>query len=160
MRVDTREAARCNARVPAARSVALLLLAACSSAPDAVDWRPAKPRANAVLDVESDSPNVLSAMSPGTRIQLVDLPRSSHGIPLPDGSFLPALNGVPRSGPVDRPSAYGPLQPVVGVVVDEKRLEWYEHQDGSMTTSRYVWSRERRRWEPMTFHAVAAPKRK
>jgi hypothetical protein len=140
---------------------AALLLAACSSAPDpeeSVQWRPVAPRSPLVLDDQNNSPNVPSPLPPGTRIALVDVPRSNAGIPLPDGTFLPALNGVPRSGKIDRPPQHGPIQPVVGIVVDDARNEWYEHQDGSMTTSRFVWNKNRSRWEPITLHAIAAPK--
>jgi len=140
---------------------AALLFAACSSTPDAeesVRWRPVAPKNPLVLDDENSSPNVPSPLPPGTHIALIDVPRSQQGIPLPDGTCLPALNGVPRSGKIDRPPQHGPLQPVVGIVVDDARNEWYEHQDGSMTTSRFVWNKNRHRWEPITLHAIAAPK--
>lgn len=144
-----------------------LLAAACSSPPasatdgaatadaDSVAWRPASPRQDARFTDEDTSPNVLSPLDPGTRFQLTAVPSSAVGIPLAGGVCLPALNGVPKSGPIDRPAAHGAIPPVVGVVVDEARFEWYEHADGSLTTSRYVWNQQQRRWLPMTFHAIA-----
>lgn len=140
----------------------LLLVTACQNAPsadadgDAVAWRPQPQRTPIVVNDEHNAPNVLSPLAPGTRIQLAEPPRATHGIPLPDGSILPGLNGCSRSARVQRPSEQGPVPPVVGIVVDESRFEWYEHADGSMTTSRWVWKPKLRCWEPMTFHAVAA----
>ncbi len=98
---------------------------------------------------------MLSPLPAGTRIQLAEPPRAQHGIPLPDGTCLPGLNGVARSGPLKRPAAHGAVTTVVGIAVDASRFEWYEHQDGSMTTSRWVWKDQLHCWEPMTFHAVA-----
>lgn len=140
---------------------AFLLLAACSSTPstaadgDAVAWRPQPQRTPIVVNDENNSPNVLSPLAPGTRIQLTALPRTQNGIPFPDGTCLPGLNGIARSGRVQRPADQGPMPAVVGIVVDDSRFEWYEHEDGSMTTSRWVWKDRLHCWEPMTFHAVA-----
>ncbi len=136
-----------------------LLLAACSSSPvrvrgEDVDWRPAAPRARIVASDRATSPNVLSRFEPGTIIDLQEEPRAASGIPIPGGGFLPSLNGVIRSSRIDRPQALGLLPRVVAVVVDESGFEWYQHADGSMTSSRYAWKPAVGRWEAVTMHAI------
>lgn len=61
---------------------------------------------------------------------------AASGIRCPDGTFLPLLNGVRTAPGIIREAERGPLPPVVAVVVDRDGWEWYEHADGSMTTSR------------------------
>ena len=63
------------------------------------------------------------------------------GLRCPDGSFLPLLNGVPYAYPLKRNVDDGPLPPVVAKITDSGGYEWYEHADGSHTTTR---------WTPMT----------
>ncbi|HLQ36847.1 MAG TPA: hypothetical protein VK348_03535 [Planctomycetota bacterium] len=149
---------------PHSFTLLLVLLSACSSAPpagkadDSVAWMPASARSPLVLDDERQSPNVQSALLPGTRVQLLAPPRASKGIPLPDGTCLPPLNGVQQSGPVSRPPTAGPLPPVTGIQVDDSGLEWYEHEDGSLTMSRFVWRKDHKRWEAVTVHSIPAAK--
>ena len=101
-----------------------------------------------------DIDTMLPDIEAGTTIELLREPRADRGIPLPGGGFLPGLNGVVQSSPIDRPASKGVLPVVVAVVVDDSGLEWYRHADGSMTTSRYVFHEARKRWEAMTFHAI------
>lgn len=98
-----------------------------------------------------------STLAPGTRVPLASPPRADVGIPLPDGSFLPFLNGMTFAPPIDRHPSHGPLPPVVARVVDAEGFEWWEHADGSMTTSRYqevrlqdgtTW------WDPSSHHSA------
>lgn len=60
----------------------------------------------------------------------------ADGIRCPDGRCLPLLNGVASAPAIIREPERGPLPPVVALVVDADGWEWYEHADGSMTTSR------------------------
>jgi hypothetical protein len=141
------------------------LIAACSNAPpplppasgprgEEVSWRPVRPRAPLVLDDAQRSPNVPSTLPPGTHIEFAAAPTAAAGIPLPGGAFLPALNGVATSGAIERPAEHGPVPPVIGLTIDESGFEWYEHQDGSLTTSRWVFDATARRWRAVTMHAV------
>lgn len=146
-------------RLHAALFAAFLSIAACSSPPatvrgEDVKWQPAQPVARLVAADANAKPNVRSRFEPGTTIELQKEPRAQRGIPLPGGGFLPCLNGVVQSSPIDRPASKGVLPVVIAVVVDESGLEWYRHADGSMTTSRYVFHEARKRWEAMTFHAI------
>lgn len=79
------------------------------------------------------------SLAPNERLR-VELPKDlRHGIPMPDGSFLPLLNGVPHAEPASRnTSASGPLPPVVAKFADREGSEWWEHADGSTTTTRWV----------------------
>jgi hypothetical protein len=143
----------------AAQATAVFALCACSSAPstvrqDQVDWQPARPVLRFAATDASAQPNVKSRFEPGTTIELLREPRADRGIPLPSGGFLPGLNGVVQSSRIDRPLQNGAVPAVVAVVVDESQLEWYRHQDGSMTTSRYVFSPAQKRWEAVTLHAI------
>lgn len=58
------------------------------------------------------------------------------GIRCPDGQSLPLLNGVASAPGLIREAERGALPPVVALVVDADGFEWYEHADGSLTTSR------------------------
>lgn len=146
-------------RFRSAAFAALVAFAACGSAPSTVRdedvrWQPAQPIAKFSATDASAKPNVRSRFEPGTTIELQKEPRATRGIPIPGGGFLPALNGVVQSSPIDRPPQKGVLPVVVAVVVDDSGLEWYRHADGSMTTSRYVFHPTHKRWEAATFHAI------
>jgi hypothetical protein len=61
---------------------------------------------------------------------------TTGGIGIGAGRFLPLLNGVPHAPEIARDEP-GPVPPVVAKVVDDSGCEWWEHADGSMTTSRW-----------------------
>jgi hypothetical protein len=85
----------------------------------------------------------------------------ASGIPLPDGSQLPLLNGVASAPPVLRSPERGPLPPVVAVVVDRDGWDWYEHADGSLTTCRpqeIVRDDGRREIRVLTLHNAPDPR--
>ncbi len=64
------------------------------------------------------------------------VPPTTDGIRCPDGTYLPLLNGVTSAPAIIREPERGPLPPVVARMFDAEGFEWYEHADGSMTTSR------------------------
>jgi hypothetical protein len=76
------------------------------------------------------------AVSPGCRVEQRVAPVGS-GLRCPDGTFLPLLNGVPQAPPITRAPELGPLPPVVAIIVDQRGDRWYEHADGSATTTRF-----------------------
>lgn len=96
---------------------------------------------------------------PGSRRLITALPAVERGIPLPDGRKLPFLNGMTWAPPVQRNHGHGLVPPVVAIVVDAEGFEWYEHADGSMTTSMYqeVILPEETYWDPTTKHSVPKP---
>lgn len=73
---------------------------------------------------------------PGTRLPLT-VERVRQGVRCPDGSYLPLLNGVPEAPPITRRPELGGVPPVVAILVDERGDKWYEHADGSATTTRF-----------------------
>jgi hypothetical protein len=79
----------------------------------------------------------LSPYPPGTRIPITHLPKVDQGIPMPDGTFLPFLNGMTHAPPVMRNPIYGPIPRVIAKVVDHGGFEWWLHEDNSATTCRY-----------------------
>ncbi|MGE3175215.1 MAG: hypothetical protein AB7O97_21490 [Planctomycetota bacterium] len=149
-------------------STLVAFLAACAAAPssesgtapampgdESVIWRPATTRTGSLPTAQDENPNVRSTLRPGTRIDLKIPPRARIGIPLPSGVCLPGLNGIAQSGAINRPAEHGPVLPVTAVVVDKDGYEWFEHKDGSMTTSKFVWQPQEQRWAAVTLHAIA-----
>lgn len=101
----------------------------------------------------------LSRYPPGTRIPITHLPKVDKGIPMPDGTFLPFLNGMTYAPPIHRDPSLGPVPPVVAKAVDWGGFEWWIHADGSATTSRYekVTVGDKVYWDPASAHL--APKK-
>ena len=68
---------------------------------------------------------------------------------MPDGTFLPVLNGAVGAPAVDWPDGR-PYSPVVKKVVDAAGLEWYLHGDGSYTITQNQYRADLGRIEPAT----------
>ena len=66
---------------------------------------------------------------------------------MPDGSFVPTLNGVQNPAPI----AWGdvPYSPVVRKQIDPT-LEWYVHADGTYSTTIMQWRSDLGRNDPCT----------
>lgn len=108
----------------------------------------------------SEPLHVRSKLPPFTRIEIDELPPVDHGIPMPDGSFLPLLNGMTQAPPVQRHRRLGPITRVVARMVDSEGFEWWVHADGSATTSKYqqvVLHDGRTYWDPASFHHGPVP---
>ncbi len=56
----------------------------------------------------------------------------------PDGTYLPSLNRVLNAPAMQWP-AHRPYSPVVGTTRNEKGVEFYMHQDGSLSTTVMQW---------------------
>ena len=100
--------------------------------------------------------HVLSKRSPGSFVRIDELPKVERGIPLPDGTLLPFLNGMTFAPPIHRDPRFGPVPPVIGLSVDVGGFEWWVHADGSTTTSRYklVQAGDKTWWDPGSEHIV------
>ena len=84
----------------------------------------------------------------------------AHGIRCPDGRCLPLLNGVASAPAMIREPERGPLPAVIALVVDADGWEWYEHADGSMTTSRPQRTKDqlgREAVQTVTLHVATLP---
>ena len=91
-----------------------------------------------VVDIDWQAPRLLRRdrlAATGTRTPMTVAP-VADGIRCPDGRHLPLLNGVASAPAIIREAERGPLPPVVALLVDVDGWEWYEHADGSITTSR------------------------
>ncbi len=60
--------------------------------------------------------------------------RAAANVRFPDGSTRPALNGVTADLAIDWPSGR-PYAPVTGVVVNSEGVAFWQHADGSFTTT-------------------------
>ncbi len=109
---------------------------------------------------KSDRPlHTVSKYPPRTRIPVANLPKVTQGIPCPDGSFLPFLNGMTWAPPLQRDPGLGPVPPVVAIQVDDAGIEWWEHADGSVTTCHYheITALGQKYFDPVTRHGAAKP---
>jgi len=67
-----------------------------------------------------------------------EVPPTGGSLKLPDGTYLPTLNGVSADLELTWPS-HLPFSPVVGRVVDSQGIERYLHADGSQSTTQMVY---------------------
>ncbi|HZN37870.1 MAG TPA: hypothetical protein VFD82_03650 [Planctomycetota bacterium] len=81
----------------------------------------------------------------------------SRELELPDGSFVPALNGA--VGATRVAEYWGPLpwSPIAAVERSSAGVDWYRHQDGSYSTTQMVWRKDLGRYEAMTRVAHPGP---
>lgn len=99
---------------------------------------PDLPESERMIDGIVMPPEFFAELAPGQSIKF-DMPTGfTSGVKCPDGSFLPLLNGVPEASPIKRFPQDGPQPPVIGLVADSGGYLWYEHADGTTTTTRWV----------------------
>ena len=78
-------------------------------------------------------------------------PGRSHELELPDGTFVPALNGATDPAPLrEYWGAEVPWSPIVGVERNDQGLDWYRHANGSYSTTQMVWRSDLKGYAPMT----------
>lgn len=99
------------------------------------------------------SPPSAAATSAGPEFGMLRTAPSAEDRPryveMPDGSWLPALNGV-RGAPK---SSWNPERPYARVVrVDRMQdADWYVHADGTWTTTRSVFRKDLGRDDPQSY---------
>ncbi|MCB9878191.1 MAG: hypothetical protein H6835_11385 [Planctomycetes bacterium] len=76
---------------------------------------------------------------------------------LPDGTFVPALNGAVDAAPLKDFWGPFPWSPIVGVERSAAGLDWYRHADGSYSTTQMVWRPDLGREAAMTRVAHPGP---
>jgi hypothetical protein len=111
--------------------------------------------------LQKDGKNLLSALAPGR--YPMSVPFSNQGIPCGDGRYLPLLNGMDSAPPIQ--GNLGPVQPIVAKIIDAAGTEWWEHADGSVTTSRWEHvtvldektGKSRSYWDRGTAHNARVP---
>lgn len=92
----------------------------------------------AASDEDGLPPEALKKYPPNSFIALRLPTNLKKGVKLPDGSYLPLLNGVKFAQPVQRSTWDGPITPVVGKITDQEGIEYWVHADGSTTTTRFM----------------------
>ena len=145
-------------RAPIVISVFVLLSAVVVWA----SWLESRPQAQPRLTVES-RPQTLPGSQPAPVVRSVEPVRASPTPPgatslaLPDGTFVPLLNGVreaPAGGwwPADRP-----WSPIVSKERYADGAEWYVHADGCKSTTIMVWRSDLNREDPAVNLAIPVP---
>ncbi len=81
----------------------------------------------------------------------------SRELELPDGTFVPALNGAVGAAPLSRYWGPFPWSPIVGTERSEAGIDWYRHADGSYSTTQMVWRKDLGRYDAMTRVAHPGP---
>jgi len=70
---------------------------------------------------------------------------------LPDGSYVPALNGAEGAPPLQLFWEAGrPWSPIVGVARSDAGVDWYVHADGSRSTTEMKWRSDLGRLDALT----------
>ncbi|GEM_PF-6746786 len=77
------------------------------------------------------------------------VPPGPGSLLLPDGSCVPVLNGAVGAPPLNWPKDR-PWSPIKRLVVDPGGQEWYEHEDGSFSTTVNTWRQDLGRMDPLT----------
>ena len=80
----------------------------------------------------------------------------SRMLQLPDGTFVPALNGAIRPPPISWPNDK-PWSPIVGREIDTLGNEWYVHADGTKTITNMLWRSDlgRKDGSTQSYHPTA-----
>jgi hypothetical protein len=81
----------------------------------------------------------------------------SRQLELPDGSFVPALNGAVDAAGLAHFWGPMPWSPIVGVDRSSAGVDWYRHEDGSYSTTQMVWRSDLGRHAAMTRVAHPGP---
>ncbi len=83
-------------------------------------------------------------------------PSPQKMLELPDGTFVPALNGAVNAKPLV--TAWDPQVPYAKIIRQERApdgVDWYVHADGSFSTTRMVFRDDLKRMDAVT--SVAHP---
>lgn len=76
---------------------------------------------------------------------------------LPDGSYVPALNGAVGAAPLARFWGNWPWSPITGTMRSDAGVDWYTHADGSRSTTEMKWRSDLGRMDAMTRVAHPGP---
>ena len=81
----------------------------------------------------------------------------SRRLELPDGTSVPTLNDAIDAAPLQQFWGNWPWSPITGVVRGDNGIDWYEHADGSCSTTQMVWRSDLGRHLAMTRVAHPGP---
>ena len=86
-------------------------------------------------------PAFFQKLPPNSRVEMyLDPAWFKSGIKCPGAGYLPLLNGVPFANQIGRAAddEGGPVPPVVAKKTGPDGIEWYEHADGSVTSTHFT----------------------
>lgn len=78
-------------------------------------------------------------------------------IELPDGNFVPALNGAVGARPIALAWGDTPWSPIIGTERSDAGVDWYVHADGSRSTTEMKFRSDLGRLDAMTRVAHPGP---
>lgn len=81
----------------------------------------------------------------------------SRELLLPDGSYVPALNGATDPAPLKQFWGLVPWSPIVGVETNDHGVAWYRHANGSYSTTETLWDSAGKRHVTLTRVAHQGP---
>lgn len=84
-------------------------------------------------------------------------PDRSRELLLPDGSYVPALNGATNPAPLKQFWGLVPWSPIVGVETNDHGVAWYRHANGSYSTTETLWDSAGKRHVTLTRVAHQGP---
>ncbi len=144
------------------KSLLLLSLAGLATVPMVLSWQqttqgelveskdlPAGSSRTAELELSTAVP-LLAAP------ELRESPDRQGSLRLPDGSYVPNLNGVSDQMVLNWPERV-PFSPIVGRVTDNFGIERYLHEDGSQSTTRMIYRKDLGRMDSMVMVSNPRP---
>lgn len=84
-------------------------------------------------------------------------PDRSRELLLPDGSYVPTLNGATDPAPLKQYWGLVPWSPIVGVETNDHGVAWYRHANGSYSTTETLWDSAGKRHVTLTRVAHQGP---
>lgn len=79
---------------------------------------------------------------------------ANERLALPDGTFVPCLNGTVGAPPLSPHWGNRPWSPIVATERSDVGVDWYVHADGTRTTTEMKWRPDLGRLDAMTRIAV------
>lgn len=103
-----------------------------------------------------------AATAPGPEVATAAAPApirkpapAADQLALPDGTFVPVLNGARGAPPLQRFWGQRPWSPILRVERSDLGVDWYVHADGTRSTTEVKWRADLGRLDSMT--RVAQP---
>ena len=140
-------------------AAALACLALASAAPWFSSRQDAAPTGCALPESKPPAPAPAPAVEVASAERAKTTANVDHSreLELPDGSFVPALNGAVGATRVAEYWGTQPWSPIVGVERSSAGVDWYRHEDGSYSTTQMVWRKDLGRYAAMTRVAHPGP---
>jgi hypothetical protein len=137
---------------------------ACAALASAAPWFSSRQDATPTESAMPESKPGAAAPAPAAAVASVERAKAapsnvdhSRELELPDGSFVPALNGAVGATKVGEYWGPQPWSPIVAVERSSAGVDWYRHEDGSYSTTQMVWRKDLGRYEAMTRVAHPGP---